>query len=220
MLYAVFGIPLFFSYLSSNGDYMARMFRLLYARGCRPAFRKLCRASSRPVSEVASANKNNMSSNANPKELPRNAPMDRLKTMFLNPKARQRVDQESGLVVPVDGTGDSGIATDHVTTTSESSKPAAVKSNKTRQKLPTPAASAQNGSFVMPPGAATSQGGTEPANDNITVPISVTVSIMTIYIVIGACIFQIWERDSNFLHWSYFCFITLSTIGFGDIVPG
>lgn len=53
----------------------------------------------------------------------------------------------------------------------------------------------------------------------VTVPISLSIIIMTTYILIGAIVFSIWE-DSNYLKWSYFCFVTLSTIGFGDIVPG
>lgn len=55
----------------------------------------------------------------------------------------------------------------------------------------------------------------------VTVPISLSLSIMTIYIVFGSILFNLWsERDRDYLKWSYFCFITLSTIGFGDIVPG
>lgn len=39
------------------------------------------------------------------------------------------------------------------------------------------------------------------------------------YICGGALLFSRWE-DWEFLDGSYFCFISLSTIGFGDIVPG
>jgi Ion channel. len=39
------------------------------------------------------------------------------------------------------------------------------------------------------------------------------------YICFGAVLFSEWEQW-NFLDSSYFCFISLSTIGFGDIVPG
>ncbi|VDO04856.1 unnamed protein product [Rodentolepis nana] len=53
----------------------------------------------------------------------------------------------------------------------------------------------------------------------VTVPISLSIMIVATYILIGACVFCIWE-DNNYLKWSYFCFVTLSTIGFGDIVPG
>lgn len=53
----------------------------------------------------------------------------------------------------------------------------------------------------------------------VTVPISLSLFIMTTYILIGATVFSKWENE-GYLKWSYFCFITLSTIGFGDIVPG
>ncbi|OON23043.1 hypothetical protein X801_01047 [Opisthorchis viverrini] len=53
----------------------------------------------------------------------------------------------------------------------------------------------------------------------VTVPISLSLLIMTTYIFLGAIVFSITE-DKDYLKWAYFCFITLSTIGFGDIVPG
>ena len=55
--------------------------------------------------------------------------------------------------------------------------------------------------------------------EKVTVPLTITMIVFTLYIIIGALIF------SNFEDWplvaaGYFCFITLSTIGFGDYVPG
>ncbi|XP_074650138.1 TWiK family of potassium channels protein 7-like [Tubulanus polymorphus] len=56
-------------------------------------------------------------------------------------------------------------------------------------------------------------------DDNITIPLTVTMLVITAYIVFGAVLFSIWE-EWNMLDSSYFCFITISTIGFGDFVPG
>ncbi|XP_026740320.1 potassium channel subfamily K member 15 [Trichoplusia ni] len=53
----------------------------------------------------------------------------------------------------------------------------------------------------------------------ITVPISVCVTIMVGYIMFGSMIFGMWEKWDQ-LDGSYFCFISLSSIGFGDFVPG
>lgn len=53
----------------------------------------------------------------------------------------------------------------------------------------------------------------------VTVPLTLCIAIMVGYIWGGAILFSEWE-DWNMLDGSYFCFVSLSTIGFGDIVPG
>ncbi|KAA0197524.1 hypothetical protein FBUS_03325 [Fasciolopsis buskii] len=55
--------------------------------------------------------------------------------------------------------------------------------------------------------------------NEIRVPIWLTMLIFCIYITVGAIIFANWEMWS-ILQSAYFIFITLSTIGFGDFVPG
>ncbi|XP_018795872.1 PREDICTED: TWiK family of potassium channels protein 18-like isoform X2 [Bactrocera latifrons] len=55
--------------------------------------------------------------------------------------------------------------------------------------------------------------------DEITVPLMVCVVIMISYILAGAILFSRWE-EWGYLDGSYFCFISLSSIGFGDLVPG
>ncbi|XP_037955113.1 potassium channel subfamily K member 15 [Teleopsis dalmanni] len=57
------------------------------------------------------------------------------------------------------------------------------------------------------------------STDEITVPITVCILIVISYILSGAILFGRWE-DWDYLDGSYFCFISLSSIGFGDLVPG
>ncbi|GFO37726.1 potassium channel subfamily k member 4 [Plakobranchus ocellatus] len=56
-------------------------------------------------------------------------------------------------------------------------------------------------------------------NGKVRVPMSLTLLTLFLYVLTGAFLFSGWENWS-FLDGSYFCFITLSTIGFGDLVPG
>ncbi|ESP01297.1 hypothetical protein LOTGIDRAFT_73684, partial [Lottia gigantea] len=53
----------------------------------------------------------------------------------------------------------------------------------------------------------------------ITVPLTITMIVIGGYIFGGAVLFALWE-GWDWLQSGYFCFITLSTIGFGDVVPG
>ncbi|XP_060596751.1 TWiK family of potassium channels protein 7-like [Ruditapes philippinarum] len=53
----------------------------------------------------------------------------------------------------------------------------------------------------------------------VAVPLTISLGIIGLYIVFGAILFKYWE-GWDMLQSSYFCFITLSTIGFGDVTPG
>jgi len=57
-------------------------------------------------------------------------------------------------------------------------------------------------------------------NLHVHVPLYVSLILIASYISLGGLMFGMWEREWNFLIGSYFCFITLSTIGLGDFVPG
>lgn len=61
--------------------------------------------------------------------------------------------------------------------------------------------------------------GEEENEDERSVPIMLCISIVVGYICGGAMLFSYWE-DWDYSDSCYFCFITLTTIGFGDMVPG
>ncbi|KAG8200208.1 hypothetical protein JTE90_024987 [Oedothorax gibbosus] len=55
--------------------------------------------------------------------------------------------------------------------------------------------------------------------EEVSVPMWLCFAVVIGYICGGAVLFTFWEKW-NFLDSSYFCFVTLTTIGFGDLVPG
>ena len=52
------------------------------------------------------------------------------------------------------------------------------------------------------------------------VPVWLVIVLVISYIMCGAFMFSFWEKDWSILDGAYFCFTTLTTIGFGDLVPG
>jgi len=53
----------------------------------------------------------------------------------------------------------------------------------------------------------------------VSVPLTVTMCLVGGYIFMGSLLFAVWE-GWDWLASAYYCFITISTIGFGDLVPG
>ncbi|KAF4084377.1 hypothetical protein AMELA_G00127970 [Ameiurus melas] len=55
--------------------------------------------------------------------------------------------------------------------------------------------------------------------ERLNVPFLLILLVVFAYILSWALILPLWETDLNWFDAFYFCFITLTTIGFGDIVP-
>ena len=56
-------------------------------------------------------------------------------------------------------------------------------------------------------------------DDNYNLPLWVSVIIWIVYILLGASMYSTWETSWSYLDAVYFVFVSISTIGFGDIVP-
>lgn len=54
--------------------------------------------------------------------------------------------------------------------------------------------------------------------DEISIPIIICILLIIFFLAFGSALFHSWE-EWDLVSAGYFCFITLSTVGFGDMVP-
>ncbi|KAF0312805.1 Potassium channel subfamily K member 4 [Amphibalanus amphitrite] len=55
--------------------------------------------------------------------------------------------------------------------------------------------------------------------NQVRVPVAILMVLMLLYLLLGAQIFSVWE-GWTYIAACYFSFVTLTTIGFGDLLPG
>lgn len=67
--------------------------------------------------------------------------------------------------------------------------------------------------------SANTMDGDESGSSEVYVPTWLCLFTVFLYICGGGALFKFWE-NWDFLDSTYFCFVTLTTIGFGDLVPG
>lgn len=94
------------------------------------------------------------------------------------------------------------------------------KSSERSKKTAADVVSAEQGSSSQEAKDGTSGPPENSESETVRVPIFVSLIIIASYVFGGAVLFSLWEQDWNYLIGAYFCFITLSTIGFGDYVFG
>lgn len=198
IVYAMVGMPLFLLYVSNMGDFLATCFRWGYVKLC-----KCNCGSSRPAQQRAS---------------------------------RRRISQRSGVArQPYPPEVMASIQQYHASNTNAydpSGGPASVHQRRTGagydgdgglQQQQQPMSVSPFDAIHHVVAVQGQQGGQQPAQADYhtaTVPLTISLTVMVSYMVGGAVLFQQWETDWDYLDGSYFCFISLSTTGFGDLVPG
>ncbi|GAB6026381.1 hypothetical protein CHUAL_012584 [Chamberlinius hualienensis] len=190
IVYAIIGIPLMLLYLTNIGDILAKSFKYLYSRICRCGGHSHHDAYKRRGAGGANA-ANNENYRAH-HVVAHNSPNKQ--TGALSDVANKIVLGGGGGGV-VGGGGGCHVSEDEVRIE------------------------------AIPDGGGGGLGMEEDDGDGdyekprVTVPITLCLIILVGYIFGGAVLFSQWE-GWDILDGSYFCFVTLSTIGFGDLVPG
>lgn len=221
--YAIIGIPLMLLYLTNIGDGLAKSFKYMYGRLCRCGKRSPGRGVRRGVpSSATTPTAASLKSGENyrahhvvghsppaplappPPSSKHNAVVDKLRASTVGGAADDEVRIESipeGLVHHHHHHGYPGHHHHH--------------------HHPDVASDGGGVGGGGATGGSTSgdEGEDEYGQPRVTVPIYLCLLILAVYIIGGGALFAYWE-NWNMLDGSYFCFVTLSTIGFGDLVPG
>ncbi|XP_026677732.1 potassium channel subfamily K member 18-like [Diaphorina citri] len=215
--YAIAGMPLFLLYLSNIGDILAKSFKWIYAKCC------LCRGCpTRPrdlqktIQDTTGAYNRRRSSamNHNRRWNARNGDSEYEDSDFdTSDEEYDSSEEEEEEEEDEEEEEEEEEGEEEETETASSST---AKNDPQMVTVPI-TLEEEEGEEEETETASSSTAKNDP--QMVTVPITLCLMIMVGYIYGGAVLFSKWE-DWNILDGSYFCFISLSTIGFGDIVPG
>ena len=194
MIYALFGIPVMFLCLANLGNLMAETFRFSYKRICCVCFCCCDRLSNKY--NKRNNNKSSLKSQNERIELKNCAENEKEVKVIFNENEEQKVRSIIALSPSTPPTTSD--------TSSQASSPVKSEINQ------------QNSDVVVIP---QSRGKLE-SDEKDRVPVWLVILLVIGYIMAGASMFSFWEEGWTLLEGAYFCFTTLTTIGFGDLVPG
>ena len=212
IFYAIVGIPLFLLYLSNIGDIMAKSFKWTYSRLCK------CQRGQKPPEQIPSGILKKTGEPYRVQYLPQH-----VHGLAVATSAAAMGAGGGGLINPLPVAGGGGATGGGAATTPTGTSAGGISvMEESTSSMASGVAPSSEYSDDFQPRVLVQGGGNGPKAvklEDVTVPISLCLLVIVAYVVGGALLFSEWE-GWGMLDGSYFCFITLSTIGFGDMVPG